>query len=121
MNFYIWRDNVVGSLLGLADVGYQELAWSGAIESSDGTPDEMLVTLMNDWAFPSFVTDNREHFNESQIERISSLLSAIDRYVKSEPDYTGDRARVFASDAWRDIVAGARELYIALCPEPIPA
>ena len=119
MNFYIWRDNVVGSLLGLSDIGYQELAWSGGIESSDTSPDEMLITLMNDWALASFVTDNREHLNESQIERISSLLSAIDRYVKSEPDYTRDRERVFASDAWRNVVINARELYISLCPGPI--
>lgn len=117
MNFYIWRDRVVGSLLGLADTAYQRSAWSGAIDSSDKSPDEMLVTLLDDWAFASFLVDNREQFNDSQAQRVELLLRAIFHYQKTESDYDGDVERVLTSTAWRDIVIKARNLYIALCPD----
>lgn len=116
MNFYTWRDRVVESLLGLADVEYQRAAWSGALESSDVSPDEMLSTLLDDWAFSSFLADNREQLNDYQAQCIESLLCALINYQKTEPDYGGDMERVFASDAWYDVVTKARDLYIALCP-----
>lgn len=107
---------MVGSLLGLSDTVYQRLAWSGAIDSSDGSPDEMLTTLMDDWAFPSFVEDNRNKLNNSQAHQVESLLGAISHYQKTEPYYDEDMERVIASKAWCDVVIGARNLYIALCP-----
>lgn len=116
MNFYIWRDNVVGSLLGLSDTSYQRLAWTGAIESSDGSPEEMLATLMDDWAFESFMPDNREQFNDFQLERTDSLLVAIRQYLKNEPAFAGDTEHVLANGSWRDVVISARDLYLALCP-----
>lgn len=116
MNFYIWRDRIVESLLGLSDITYQRLTWSGVITSSDGSPDEMLVTLMDDWAFASFVPDNHQILNDCQIKKIESLLNAISHYQKKEPDYNGDVDRVLENKAWCDVVAKARDLYIAFCP-----
>lgn len=117
MNFYIWRDNVVGSLLGLSDTTYQRLAWSGAIAASDGSPDEMLATLLDDWAFASFLSQNREQLSSYQGNAVNSLLAATSQYIETESEYDGNAERVLANEKWRDIVVAARDLYLALCPK----
>jgi hypothetical protein len=116
MNFYIWRDNVVGSLLGLSDIKYQRLAWTGGISSSDGSPGEMLSTLLDDWAFADFAEDNSDQLDDRQKAHINLLLNAIDRYQKCEADYGANPDRVLASEVWGGVVMAARELYLALCP-----
>lgn len=116
MNFYIWRDRVVENLLGLADTTYQRLAWTGAIESADGSPDEMVVALLDECAFGRFLSDNRKQFNELQAQRVDCLFHALERYVKTEPDFDGNVDHILASATWRDIVIKARDLYVALCP-----
>jgi hypothetical protein len=117
MNFYIWRDNIVGSLLGLSDTTYQRLAWTGAIQVSDGSPDEMLSTLLDDWAFQSFLSDNREQLSGNQVDAVNSLLTAVSRYLETEAEYDGNAERVLANGKWREIVMAARNLYLALCPK----
>ncbi len=116
MDFYRWRDNVVSSLLGLSDTRYQRLAWTGVIASSQNTPDEMLCTLVDDWAFFSFATDNRDCLNTEQVNSSNALVRAIRAYQDSEPDFDGNVDRTLENDAWLRIVDAARTLYVALCP-----
>lgn len=116
MNFYIWRDNVVESLLGLADIEYQRLAWTGAIPSADGTPDEMLCTLVDDWAFASFAVDNKDHLDLKQVDKAASLMAAIRVYQDGASDFDGDVDRTLRDEAWLSVVEAAKRLYIALCP-----
>lgn len=116
MDFYLWRDNVVGSLLGLSDTGYQRLAWTGAIASADGTPEEMVCTLVDDWAFFSFVSDNRDRLNAGQIDSSNALVQAIRAYQEIEPKFDGNVDRTLENEEWLGVVAAARKLYVALCP-----
>lgn len=116
MDFYIWRDNIVTSLLGLADIEYQRLAWSGSISSADTTPEEMICTLMDDWAFKSFVDDNASHLNANQIRIINQLVSAIEKYQNESPNFDSHVETAISDSTWRMVVTSARTLYLALCP-----
>lgn len=116
MDFYTWRDNVVGSLLGLSDLDYQRLAWTGAISSADGTPEEMLCTLVDDWAFMSFAADNMDRLSIDQVHEADLLAAAVRRYQKNSPDFDGNVDQTISDEAWLGIVAAARRLYVALCP-----
>lgn len=115
VDFYRWRENIVGSLLGLSDTSYQRLAWTGVIETSQNSPDEMLCTLVDDWAFFSFATDNRDCLNVEQINSSNALMRAIRAYQETEPDYDGNVDRILENDAWLRVVEAARTLYVALC------
>jgi hypothetical protein len=116
VDFYRWRENVVGSLLGLSDTRYQRLVWTGVIASSENTPDEMLCTLVDDWAFFSFSAENRACLNAEQINSSSALMRAIRAYQETEPDFDGDVDRMLKNDAWLSVVEAARTLYVVLCP-----
>ena len=77
----------------------------------------MLATLLDDWAFPSFLSDNREQLSSYQGDAVNSLLAATSQYIETESQYDGNAERVLANEKWRDVVVAARYLYLALCPE----
>ena len=116
MNFYIWRDNIIECLLGLSDENYQRLAWTGAVPSSDTSPDEMLVTLVDDWALASFVPDNRPLLTHGQVELVGALVAAIESYQFTQPGFDGDVDRVLASNEWQNVMRAAKGLQLALSP-----
>lgn len=117
MDFYIWRDNIVTSLLGLADTEYQRLSWSGLISSADTTPEEMICTLIDDWAFTSFAGDNSDRLNAVQIREINKLNDAIIKYQHESPTFDGNVEAFISNDAWQVVTIAARSLYFALCPD----
>lgn len=116
MNFYVWRDNIVGSLLGLSDIDYQRLVWTGAIPSGDGSPEEMVCRLIDDWAFLCFAADNMDYLSVDQVREIDLLVAALRMYQETSPNFDGDVDRVLSDEVWLGIVAAARRLYVALCP-----
>ena len=116
ISFYIWRDNVVTSLLGLADRSYQQLAWRGEIASADGTPLEMLASLWHDFAFESFASDNPGQLTSQQIELCNVLASAIAAFVQDHSSWLGQEHNEAAELSWQQVVTQSQALYHALCP-----
>lgn len=117
MDYYNWRDNVVVSALALSDMTYQRLAWTGAIPTSNGTPEEMLAGLLDDWAFINFAEDNREKLSKDQALQCERLITAAHNHQQFGPVFDGSAERVLGSESWREVVEAARSLYFVLCPK----
>ena len=116
ISFYIWRDNVVTSLLGLADREYQQLAWRGEIASSDGDPSEMLSALWHDFAFESFASDNAGHLTTEQVDLCNALSGSISAFFQHHSSWLGLERNDAAENSWQQVVLHSQSLYHALCP-----
>ena len=117
LDFYIWRDNVVTSLLSLCDRRYQRLAWSGTIATSEGAPYEILNHLYEEGLLEEFAIDHRSMLTERQISLLHDLCPLILRFYKQHGDWLGEEHNTVAVQDWEILAAKGRELYHALCPE----
>ena len=109
-----WRNGIIKIVSAFANMDFQRAAWSGKIDTSFNSPDEMMCALFDDMEFNDFLKDCSSELSEQCVGAGQRLLQALKNYDWPMQANSIDSDMLLVQDSWRQICMIAANFLVEL-------